>query len=315
MRATLDAVTQFRLNMPNRDSIRTINEEVLNSRVIQKNRSIPHCRRYRQPQRMLLKRLVPWLRGKMSSEAAIELVGLTKLYGGVRVVDGVSLRILPGTIFGFLGPNGAGKSTTVKMMTGLIAPDGGACRIMGKTIHQDALVVKKMIGVVPDGLALFEYLSIWEHLNLIRETFGLDDFEFKQRSTQLLQLLDLAGDVNQLAKRCSYGMRKKTSLAMALLPNPKVLLLDEPFEGLDPVMTVTVKRALRRAAQKGTTIFLTTHVLHAVSDLVQHYGIIRDGKLVSEGYLATLRQEGLTLEDAYLRQFEIPQEAELEWLG
>lgn len=251
----------------------------------------------------------------MSSEAAIELIGLTKLYGGIPVVNGVSLKIPPGTIFGFLGPNGAGKSTTVKMMTGLVAPDGGDCRIMGNAIQQNALAVKKMIGVVPDGLALFEYLSIWEHLDLIREAFDLSTSDFKQRSAQLLQLLDLTGDANQLAKRCSYGMRKKTSLAMALLPNPKVLILDEPFEGLDPVMTITVKRALRRAAQRGSTVFLTTHVLHAVDDLVQQYGIIRDGKLVSEGCLATLQRDGLTLEDAYLRQFDIPEEAELEWLG
>lgn len=251
----------------------------------------------------------------MSSEAAIELLSLSKMYGGVPVVDGVSLRILPGTIFGFLGPNGAGKSTTVKMMAGLITPSGGECRIMGKAIQRDALAIKKMIGVVPDGLALFEYLSIWEHLDLIRDAFDLSASDFKQRSAQLLQLLDLTGDVNQLAKRCSYGMRKKTSLAMALLPNPKVLILDEPFEGLDPVMTVTVKRALRRAAEKGTTVFLTTHVLHAVDDLVQQYGIIRDGKVVSEGRLATLHREGVTLEDAYSRYFEIPEEAGLEWLG
>lgn len=251
----------------------------------------------------------------MSSEAAIELISLKKVYGGVPVVDGVCLRIMPGSIFGFLGPNGAGKSTTVKMMTGLVAPDGGDCKIMGMTIRHDALAIKKMIGVVPDGLALFENLSIWEHLDLIRDVFDLSSSDFEQRSTQLLELLDLAGNAHQLAMRCSYGMRKKTALAMALLPNPKVLILDEPFEGLDPVMTVVVKRALTRAAKKGTTIFLTTHVLHAVNDLLDQYGIIRDGRMVTEGSLATLRRQGSTLEYAYLQQFEIAEDAELAWLG
>lgn len=246
---------------------------------------------------------------------AIQLKCLTKSYEGVAVVDTLSLEIPCGAIFGFFGPNGAGKSTTVKIMSGLIAPDSGEAWLMGQSICADATAIKRMIGVVPDNLALFEYLSIYEHLDLVRSLFDLEEEVFSHRSTQILSLLDLAADARQIARHCSYGMRKKTSLAMALLPNPKILILDEPFEGLDPVMCVTVKRALKRAAQNGTTIFLTTHVLNSIGDIVDMYGILRAGKLVAQGDAASLASRGLSLEDAYLLEFPLPECEGLEWLG
>jgi ABC-2 type transport system ATP-binding protein len=201
------------------------------------------------------------------------------------------------------------------MMAGLIAPDCGEALLMGLRVEADAVEVKRCIGVVPDDLALFEYLSIWEHLDLIRSLYDLNDEQFRHRSAQLLDLLELAADANQLVHNCSYGMRKKTSLAMALLPNPKILILDEPFEGLDPVMCVTVKRALKRAANHGTTVFLTTHVLSAIEGLVNRFGILRAGVLVAEGEAAELECQGVTLEQFYLEQFPPPDGKGLEWLG
>lgn len=247
-------------------------------------------------------------------DEAIYLDGLTKRYGTSVVVDRLSLSIPSGTIFGFLGPNGAGKSTTIKMMTGLIVPSDGDAFIRGHSVRRDSMAVKREVGVMPDGLALFEHLSIWEHLELVRAACDLDREEYSRRSAQLLDLLDLSIDSHRLAKHCSYGMRKKTALAMALLPSPKVLILDEPFEGLDPVMTVSLKHALKRAAQAGITVFITTHVLPIVEDLVQQYGILKAGKLVAQGDTATLSRSGLTLEVAYLQNFSIPAEAGLEWL-
>jgi ABC-2 type transport system ATP-binding protein len=246
---------------------------------------------------------------------AIHLRNLTKQYADATVVNSLNLEVPEGTIYGFLGPNGAGKSTTIKMMTGIISPDDGDAVILGHSVRTDSLAVKRSIGVVPDNLALFEYLSIWEHLDLIRSLFGLREEVFVHRSSQLLHLLDLADDSRKLARHCSYGMRKKTCLAMALLPNPKVLILDEPFEGLDPVMTKTVKSALKQAAARGTTIFLTTHVLNAVTDLVQQYGILRAGNLVAHGSTMDLALQGLSLEEAYLREFTIEGSLDLEWLG
>lgn len=246
---------------------------------------------------------------------AIQLKCLTKKYGQEAVVNNLSLDIPGGTIFGLFGPNGAGKSTTLKMMSGLVTPDSGDAFLLGKSIRSETLGVKREIGVVPDDLALFEYLSIWEHLDLVRSVFGLGDEEFRIRAAQLLQLLELSAAANQLSIYCSYGMRKKTALAMALLSNPKVLILDEPFEGLDPVMCVTVKRVLKRAAKAGATIFLTTHILRSVEDFVERYGILRGGELVAQGDAAELARMNLTMEDAYLKEFDFSEETGLEWLG
>jgi ABC-2 type transport system ATP-binding protein len=251
----------------------------------------------------------------MATNSAIQLHNLTKRYGGVTVVDRLSLTVSTGSIFGFLGPNGAGKSTTIKMMTGLVTPDEGDAFIGRASILRDSVEVKRLIGVVPDNLALFEYLSIWEHLDLVRSLFEIELDVFKERSTQLLRLLDLSADASKLARQASYGMRKKTALAMALLPNPKVLILDEPFEGLDPVMAVCVKRALKRAASRGTTVFLTTHMLEAVDDLVSNYGILSRGSLVAQGAVEELAGEGQRVQTAYLKHFEDASVGELAWLG
>ncbi len=247
--------------------------------------------------------------------SAIRLEHLTKRYGDAVVVNDLDLNIPCGTIFGFLGPNGAGKSTTIRMMTGLTTPDSGDAWLMGKSIRRDPLAVKSLLGVVPDEMALVEYLTIEEHLDLIRSLFDVTEEEYRIRSEQLLTLLDLRGERGKLVRNCSYGMKKKLSLALALLPNPKIIILDEPFEGLDPVMCVIVKRALKRAGAQGTTVFLTTHLLHSVGDLIEGFGIIRDGILVKTGSMATLACEGQTLEDAYLQEFELPESARLEWLG
>ena len=251
----------------------------------------------------------------MTTGGAIQLRNLTKRYGGVTVVDRLNLEISSGSIFGFLGPNGAGKSTTIKMMTGVVTPDAGDVFIGKASIRQDDVAVKRMIGVVSDNLALFEYLSIWEHLDLVRSLFEIEADAFKERSTQLLHLLDLSASAGMPARQASYGMRKKTALAMALLPNPKVLILDEPFEGLDPVMAISIKHALKRASSKGTTIFLTTHMLDTVDNLVSHYGIVSQGALVAQGTMKELADAGKTLRTEYLGHFKGPSDGELAWLG
>jgi len=247
--------------------------------------------------------------------SAIKLERLTKTFNKTVVVNELNLNIPCGAIFGFLGPNGAGKSTTIRMMVGLTMPDHGNVLLMGKSIQSDPLAVKSMIGVVPDEMALFEYLTIEEHLDLIRSVFDIEEEAYRLRSVQLLELFSLNVEKGKLARNCSYGMKKKLSLAMALLPNPRILILDEPFEGLDPIMCILLKRALKRAAAQGTTVFLTTHLLHSVSDFIEQFGIIRSGTLVKTGSISTLAHEGLTLEDTYIREFEVPENARLEWLG
>ena len=252
---------------------------------------------------------------KMLADAALHLRHLTKRYGGVAVVDRLDLEVPSGVVFGFLGPNGAGKSTTLKMMTGVLTPDEGEVCFGPLSMARDSLAAKRLIGSVADNLALFEYLTIWEHLDLIRSLYDLSEQSFRLRARQLLELLDLAADASKPVRRASYGMRKKTALAMALLPNPKFLILDEPFEGLDPVMATSVKRALRQAAARGTTVFLTTHMLDAVADLLTHYALLRQGVLLAQGTTAALAQANTTLTAEYLRHFGQAEAEDLAWLG
>lgn len=251
----------------------------------------------------------------MAHPPAIHLQNVTKRYDAAIAVNQLNLEVPAGAIFGFLGPNGAGKSTTIKIMSGILHPDEGEARILGISVHENSVAVKRIIGVVPETLALFEYLTIFEHMDLVRSLFEISTQDFEERSAQLLRMLNLNGDAGKLIRQASYGMKKKTALAMSLLPNPRVLILDEPFEGLDPVIVVNVKQALRSAVSRDMTVFLTTHLLATVDDLITHYGIVRQGCLVALGTARELAAKGTTLEEEYLKHFEDARPGELLWLG
>lgn len=251
----------------------------------------------------------------MAHQVAIHLQNITKRYHAAVAVNQLNLEVPTGAIFGLLGPNGAGKSTTIKMMSGILRPDEGDSSILGISVHENAVAVKRIIGVVPESLALFEYLSISEHLDLVRSLFAIGTRDFEERSIQLLRVLDLSADAGKLVRELSHGMKKKTALAMALLPNPRVLILDEPLEGLDPVMVVNIKRALKSAVSREMTVFLTTHLLATADDLITHFGILRQGRLVAQGTARELTAKGISLEEEYLRHFEDAAPGELAWLG
>ncbi len=185
---------------------------------------------------------------------------LTCRYGDFVAVDRLTLDIPTGSICAFLGPNGAGKSTTVKMLTGLVAPTSGSATVAGLDVVRDALQSKKRIGVLPENLGLFDDLTVEEHLDLTGAVYGLTRQETRDRTAQLLRVLHLEHGRKTFASRCSHGMRKKTSLAMALLPNPQVLFLDEPLEAIDPVTAKTVTDLLVTLSQRGITVFLTSHI-------------------------------------------------------
>jgi ABC-2 type transport system ATP-binding protein len=191
----------------------------------------------------------------------IEILSLTKRFGSFTAVDEVTLSIDTGTIFGFLGPNGSGKSTTVKMLTGLLQPTSGDALIDGLSIQHNSLEIKSRIGVLPEDLALFNSLTIWEHLKLSGPVYGLSQNETESRAEQLLNYLELWTERHTFVEQASFGMRKKCALVMALLHNPKVLFLDEPFEGIDPVSSRSMKDLLLLMSQRGVTIFLTSHIL------------------------------------------------------
>jgi len=232
--------------------------------------------------------------------AAIETTGLTKSFGNMIAVSDLNLYIERGTIFGFLGPNGSGKSTTVKLLTGLLKPDNGDATICGLSILTSPLEVKKKIGVLPEDLALFDAVTIWEHLLMAGAVHGLGKKESERRAERLLDYLDLTSTRNTYVDQASTGMRKKCALAMALIHNPEVLFLDEPFEGIDPVASRNIKDLLLMMAGRGATIFITSHILEVVERLVQDFAIIVSGEIVCSQSVEEILRSGQTLEDLFL---------------
>ncbi len=221
--------------------------------------------------------------------AAIQTHGLTRSFGELIAVNNVTFSVAPGQFFGFLGPNGAGKSTTIKMLTGLLEPTAGSIEILGQPFNSGALELKRQIGVVPEGMALLGRLTASEYLNFVGRMYGLDRVTAARRTEELLDFMQLASDSRKLVTDFSHGMQKKLALAAAVIHGPKILFLDEPFEGVDAVAAGMLKTMLQGMIQRGATIFLTTHVLEIVERLCSHVAIIHQGRLVANGALEELR--------------------------
>ena len=261
-----------------------------------------------------------------STAAAIATENLTRRFGDLVAVQDVNLRVSPGQFFGFLGPNGAGKSTTIKMLTGLLAPTSGRIEILGLDFERQVVDVKRQIGVVPEGLALFGRLTGAEYLTFVGRMYGLDRDTCVRRATELLEFMQLADQPHKLVTDYSHGMQKKLALAAAVIHGPKILFLDEPFEGVDAIAAGTLKSMLQRMIARGATIFLTSHVLEIVERLCSHVAIIHKGRLVAQGSLEELRagvpgESGRqsTLEEIFLSIVgqggaERPHMEELSWL-
>jgi len=220
---------------------------------------------------------------------AIDTTDLTRRFGDFTAVQDVNLRVQAGQFFGFLGPNGAGKSTTIKMLTGLLAPTSGSIHILGEDLKQNSADVKRQIGVVPEGMALFGRLTAEEYLRFVGRMYGLDRATTVRRTHELLDFMQLADERKKLIADFSHGMQKKLALAAAVIHGPRVLFLDEPFEGVDAVAAGTLKAMLQRMIARGATIFLTSHVLEIVERLCTHVAIIHRGQLVAQGSLEELR--------------------------
>jgi ABC-2 type transport system ATP-binding protein len=221
--------------------------------------------------------------------SAIAAHDLSRSFNGFTAVDHIDLEVEAGQFFGFLGPNGAGKSTTIKMMTGLLAPTTGTIRILGEDLFRNPLEVKRNIGVVPEGMALFGKLTAREYLEFVGRMYGLDRRTAQERTAELLEFMNLANEPKKLIADFSHGMGKKLALAAAVIHGPKVLFLDEPFEGVDAVAAGTLKSMLQGMIARGATIFLTSHVLEIVERLCSHIAIIDRGRIVANGSLDELR--------------------------
>ncbi len=264
------------------------------------------------------------------STPAISAQDVTRRFGDFVAVDQVGFDVAPGQFFGFLGPNGAGKSTTIKMLTGLLAPSSGSIRVLGEDMSRNPVGIKQQIGVVPEGMALFGRLTAAEYLHFVARMYGLDRETTHQRTDELLEFMHLANEPKKLITDFSHGMQKKLALAAAVIHAPRVLFLDEPFEGVDAVAAVTLKNMLQGMISRGATIFLTSHVLEIVERLCTHVAIISKGRLVANGSLeelrkgvastlpGTQREEKLTLEEIFLNVVggdNAEETQELSWLA
>src|SRR5689334_6461419 len=248
---------------------------------------------------------------------AIETHQLTRFFNESCAVSGIDLAVERGTFYGFLGPNGAGKSTTIKMLTGLLAPSSGRMAVLGRDMldPREAMEAKRRMGVIPEDLALFDYLTAREYLTFVGRIHLMPRDTIRSRSDELLSLLDLQGEEKKLALEYSHGMKKKLAMAAALLPNPDLLFLDEPFEGVDVVTSRVIRDVLAGFVARGSTIFLTSHVLEIVERLCTHVGIIVKGQLVEQAALEAIRRGG-SLEECFLRRAGADHEAapRLAWL-
>ncbi len=233
---------------------------------------------------------------------ALKVHALTRRFGEFTAVEGIDLTVEAGQFYGFLGPNGAGKSTTIKMLTGLLAPTSGTIEILGLDTAAHSLDVKRQIGVVPEGLALFGRLTGAEYLRFVGRMYGLDAPTTATRARELLEFMELASEPKKLITDYSHGMQKKIALAAAVIHGPKVLFLDEPFEGVDAIASGTLKAMLQGMIARGATIFLTSHVLEIVERLCSHIAIIDRGRLIAEGPLEAMRAGTTTADGNGKRQ-------------
>jgi len=240
----------------------------------------------------------------------IECGNVSKRFGRLTAVDNVTLRI-SGGVCALLGPNGAGKSTLLKILTTLLSPDSGTVRIGGADIFKDPLQARRIMGVMPEDLGLFDSLTIAEHMELSGPIYGLSPRETRERAAQMLRVLGLSAAQETFLDQCSHGMRKKTALALALLHNPHVIFLDEPFEGIDPMASRTIRELLGAIARRGVTVFFTSHSLPIVEQLATRTLLIRRGKIVWDTAGAPATRP---LEEIYFEFFEPSPTEELDWL-
>ncbi|WLT31654.1 ABC transporter ATP-binding protein [Geothrix sp. PMB-07] len=240
--------------------------------------------------------------------------GLSRRFGSRTVVDGISFSLPTGSICALLGPNGAGKSTTLNMLSGLLRPNSGTVTLAGVTVRyeEDFSPLKQQIGVLPEGLGLFDQLTVEEHLQLCGPIYGLSREETQTRADQLVHLLGLEAGRTTYASHCSHGMRKKTALALALLHNPRILLLDEPFEGVEPVAAEVIRELFLMLSQRGVTILFTSHILSMAERLATHCILIRNGQIAWNSPKEELPS---TLGEMYFSLVETPPLEDLPWLG
>jgi len=245
----------------------------------------------------------------------LSINGLTKRFGSFTAVDGLSLEVKAGELFGFLGPNGAGKTTTIKMICGLLRPTAGTVSIGGFDLAREPIRAKGLLGLVPDDPVLYRKLTGREYVRFVAELYSVAPAGLDKRIDHLLELLDMTAQADDLMETYSHGMKQKAALMAALVHDPKLVVLDEPTVGLDPRSARTVKNVLRALCTMDRAVLMSTHILEIAERVCDRVGIINKGKLVAVGTVADLRsasgEGGASLEDIFLELTGGPEEQEV----
>ena len=229
----------------------------------------------------------------------LDIQHLTKTYGDKKAVDDLTLHIAPGEIYGFIGHNGAGKTTTLKSVVGILQFDGGEVTVDGKSIKTDPLACKRVMAYIPDNPDLYDYMTGIKYLNFIADIFGVDAQTRQERIRRYADTFELTDDLAQPIAAYSHGMKQKLSIIAAWLHQPKVIIMDEPFVGLDPKATHILKGMMREVCDNGGAIFFSTHVLEVAEKLCDKVAIIKGGKLIRSCTMEEVKGDD-SLEEVFL---------------
>ena len=213
----------------------------------------------------------------------LRIENLTKIYGSHKAVDDLSLHIAPGEIYGFIGHNGAGKTTTLKSVAGILCFDAGEILINGKSIKADPVGCKREMAYIPDNPDMYEFLSGIKYLNFVADIYGMTKVEREERITKYADMFEITKDLAQPVSAYSHGMKQKLAIISAFLHEPKLIIMDEPFVGLDPTASHLLKELMHEHCQRGGAIFFSTHVLEVAEKLCDRVAIIRRGRLIASG--------------------------------
>ena len=236
----------------------------------------------------------------MNQNAILEIKHYSKSYGtGKKAVDDLSLRVMGGDIFGFIGHNGAGKSTTIRAVVGVLDFTEGEITIDGHSVRNEPVACKRVTAYIPDNPDLYETLTGIQYLNFVADVFGIGAAEREARIRKYADLFEITSDLGDLIGAYSHGMKQKVAIISALIHDPKLLVLDEPFVGLDPKATFTLKEIMRDMCQRGAAVFFSTHVLDVAEKLCNKVAIIKHGRIIASGTMEALT-EGHSLEEAFL---------------
>ena len=234
----------------------------------------------------------------------LKIQNLTKIYGDKKAVDNLTLEIKPGEIYGFIGHNGAGKTTTLKSCCGILKFDEGEIFIDGISVKENPLACKKNLAYIPDNPDLYEFMTGIQFLNFVADIFGVSASDRQSRIREYADMFELTGDLAQPISAYSHGMKQKLAVISALLHDPKLIIMDEPFVGLDPKAAHLLKMTMRRFCDNGAAIFFSTHVLEVAEKLCDKVAIIKDGKLMKSGTMEEVKGD-ISLEDVFLELEEV----------